>query len=94
MKLKWLEDAIDDLQSLRQYIAQNNPKAANQIAKKILSTINLLSEQPEIGRQGRVHNTRELVISETSYIAPYRVKNGVIEILRILHSSMEWPEEI
>jgi toxin ParE1/3/4 len=93
VKIRWFEDAIDDLQALRHYIAQDNPIAAHRISKKILSTLNILSEQPEMGRQGRVPNTRELIISDTPYIIPYRVKNGIIEVLRVLHSAMQWPEQ-
>lgn len=94
MKTQWFEDAVSDLKALRRYIAQDNPIAANRISKKILSAINLLSTQPEIGRAGRVVNTRELIISDTPYIIPYRVKNNLIEIIRVLHSSMQWPEQL
>lgn len=89
MIIKWLEDAITDLQALQQYIAADNPTAANGVAKRIISAINLLAEQPSIGRHGRVPNTRELVVSGTPYIIPYRVKNNAIEILRVFHSSMQ-----
>jgi toxin ParE1/3/4 len=91
--IKWFEDAIEDLQALRQYIAQDNPVAAYRISEKMLSTLDLLSMQPEIGRPGRVPNTRELIISDTPYIIPYRVKNNDIEIIRVLHSAMQWPEQ-
>lgn len=93
MMIMWLEDAVADLQALRQYIAQDSPSAARRIAKKILTAINLLSKHPEIGRQGRVLDTRELIISDLPYIIPYRVKNGIIEILRVFHCAMEWPEK-
>lgn len=93
MKIRWFEDAVSDLQALRHYIAQDNPIAASQVSKKILNTINLLSTQPEMGRAGRVANTRELIISDTPYIIPYRVKNNVIETIRVFHSSMQWPEQ-
>lgn len=91
--IKWLEDAIYDLQSLRSYIAQDNITEAKRIAEKIIRKVKLLSEQPGMGRQGRVPYTRELVISDTPYIVSYRVKNSRIEILRVLHSAMQWPEE-
>lgn len=94
MIIKWLDDAIHDLQALRQYIAQDNPSAATKVAKRILNSVKLLSEQPGIGRPGRVHNTRELIIPQTPYIIPYRVKDGAIEVLRVLHSAMQWPDEI
>jgi toxin ParE1/3/4 len=93
MIIKWLEDAIQDLQALRQYIALDKPFVANQIAQRIISMVGLLSEQPEIGRNGRIHGTRELIVSGTPYIIPYRVKNNTIEILRVFHGAMEWSEE-
>jgi toxin ParE1/3/4 len=92
MIIKWLKRAVSDLQALHEYIALDNPIAANQVAQRIVKAVNILSEQPEIGRRGRVHNTRELIVSDTPYIIPYRVKNNTIEILRILHSAMQWPE--
>lgn len=94
MIIKWLDDAVYDLQALRQYIDQDKPSAANRIAKQILKAVNLLSDQPGMGRPGRVLGTRELIVSSTPYIIPYRVKNNSIEILRVLHVAMEWPEEI
>jgi len=94
MMIMWLDDAVQDLQSLHQYIILENPAAANRIAKRILNTVNLLLEQPAMGRQGRVHNTRELIVSGTPFIIPYRVKNKNIEILRVFHAAMQWPEEI
>lgn len=94
MIIKWLDDAVYDLQALRQYIAQDKPSAASRVAKDILKTVNLLSKQPSMGRPGRVHGTRELIISRTPYIVPYRVINNTIEILRVLHGAMQWPEEL
>ena len=94
MIIKWLEDAIFDLQALRRYIAVNSPSAANRVAKRIIGGVDLLSEQPGIGRHGRVSGTRELVVSGTPYIIPYRVKNNTIEILRVFHGSMQWPEKL
>jgi toxin ParE1/3/4 len=93
MIIKWLDDAINDLQALRQYIAKDKPPAANRVAKQILKAVDLLSDQPAMGRPGRVLGTRELIISSVPYIVPYRVKNSSIEILRVLHVAMEWPSE-
>ena len=94
MIIKWLEDAIGDLKALRHYIAQDKPSAANRTAKKILHAVDLLTEQSGIGRPGRVPGTRELIISGTPFIVPYRIKNNTVEILRVLHGAMQWPEEL
>lgn len=94
MQIKWLEDAVYDLTALRQYIAEDNPLAANQIANHIVSAVNLLTDQPSLGRPGRVPHTRELVITSTPFIAPYRVKNNTLEVLRIFHGAMQWPDKL
>ena len=93
MKIRWLEDSIEDLTALRQYIAQENPAAARRVAKKIIRSVNLLLDQPGIGRAGRVPNSRELVVTGTPFLVPYRIKNNTIEILRVMRSAMRWPEE-
>lgn len=92
MQIKWLTDAVNDLQALRQYIAQDKPTAASDIAKHIAASVNLLADQPALGRPGRVPHTRELVISGTPYIVPYRIKSNTIQILRIFHGAMQWPD--
>lgn len=93
MNIHWLDDAVSDLQSLRHYITQDNAIAANRLVKKILNSIEMLSKHPDLGRYGRVLNTRELVISGTPYIVPYQVSSNKIEILRVLHCAMQWPED-
>jgi toxin ParE1/3/4 len=89
VKIRWLEDSIKDLIALRQYIAQENPTAARRVAKRIMQSVNLLLDQPGIGKAGRVPNSRELVVPGTPFLVPYRIKNNTIEILRVLHSAME-----
>jgi toxin ParE1/3/4 len=44
-----------------------------------------------MGRIGRKPNTRELGMSGLPFITIYRVREDVIEILRILHSAQKWP---
>jgi len=39
-----------------------------------------------------VEGSRELVISGTFYILPYRVHRGNVEIIAVLHSSQLWPD--
>lgn len=92
MQIRWQDRAIDDLQHLQEYISQENPKAAKQVANRIIQTVDLLRMQPNIGRPGRVPNTRELIVSGTPILLPYRMRNGMIEILRVLHGAMKWPD--
>ncbi|MBX9824692.1 MAG: type II toxin-antitoxin system RelE/ParE family toxin [Xanthobacteraceae bacterium] len=93
MIVQWSPQAIDDLASLRAYIAEDNPAAAKRIVLQIIRNVDqLLSGQPEMGRPGRVPGTRELVVPRTPYIVPYRVRDSRIQILRIYHAARRWPE--
>jgi len=83
-----------DLIEIRKYIAKERPQSANDIAQLILKDIDVLKNNPGIGRPGRIPNTKELIIAGTPYIVPYRVKGGIIEILRVLHGAMRWPEDL
>ena len=65
MRLYWAPGAIEDLKQLRAYIARDNPRAATDIATKILAAVERLPEFPASGRPGRVPNTRELVVPGT-----------------------------
>jgi plasmid stabilization system protein ParE len=45
----------------------------------VLAAGDLLAEQPNIGRPGRIPGTRELVAPKTSYIIPYRVRGDTLQ---------------
>ncbi len=95
MTLVWSPESIHDLISLRAYIAQDDPAAAKRVALHILYCVeHLLSGTPQLGRHGCVPGTRELVISDTPYIIPYRVRGATIEIVRVYHSARRWPERL
>jgi len=87
MRVIWFKRAINDLKSLKDYIAQDDSQAARLVVSRIKKSVDLLSEQPAMGRLGRVPNTRELIIDKAPYILPYRVRDNKIEILRVLHTS-------
>jgi toxin ParE1/3/4 len=91
-KIQWSRLAIEDLQALRAHIGEHDAAAAKRLAEAIVSSVEtLLSEHEGIGRPGRVAGTRELVIAQTPYIVPYRVRAGVVQILRIYHGARLWP---
>ena len=94
MQIKWLRAALRNLDAEAEYIARDNPAAVDRVVQKIRATVNLLAEQPALGRPGRVPNTRELVISGTPYLVPYRVHGQVIEVLRVLHAARRWPTKL
>lgn len=92
MKIRWLVIASSDLEHLYQYIAQDNLDAANSEVAKVMEAAGNLTKMSGLGRPGRVPDTRELVISQ--YIIAYRVREGQVEILRVLHQAQRWPDMI
>lgn len=91
MRVRWLDQAIEDLKAVRTHIARDNPAAAD-VAQRLRAAVKMLGDYPAAGRPGRVPNTRELVIAGTPYILPYRVRAESVEILRVLHAAQQWPE--
>jgi len=91
MNIKWLKTALKNLNQEAEYIAEDNPVAAAKMVEKIIHTVGLLSSNPSIGRTGRIHGTRELIIDHISYIIPYRIRGNSVEILRVFHTSRKPP---
>ena len=72
--------------------ADDDPAAARLVAGRVLAAIDLLADQPALGRPGRVPGTRELVVPKTRCLVPYRVRRDTIEILRVFHTSRRLPQ--
>lgn len=92
MQVRWLRTALRNLDEEATYISNEDPEAARLVVGRILSAVNLLSYQPALGRVGRVHGTRELVVPKTRYLVPYRVRGETIDILRVFHTSRRLPQ--
>ena len=88
MRIRWLDQAVNDLKAVRSYIAEDNPRAAGEVAQRIRQAVRVLSDYPAAGRRGRVPNTRELVVTDN--ILPYSIRAGAVEILRVLHRARKW----
>jgi toxin ParE1/3/4 len=75
------------------FVALDNPAAAARLVETIARTVELLAQHPGLGRPGRVEGTRELVVADTPYLLPYRVRNNVVEILRVFHGARKSPQK-
>ena len=94
MRIRWLRTALRNLQQEAEYIAQEDPAAAQRVVGRVGDAVRLLEDHPSMGRAGRVPGTRELVVSGTPYIVPYRVRGQEIEMLRVYHGARKWPKRI
>ena len=91
VRVRWVAVALANLNAEAEYIARDNPAAATRTVELIIHAVNQLEQFPAIGRPGRVAGTRELVVTGTPYIVPYRVRAECIEVIRVLHGSRRWP---
>jgi toxin ParE1/3/4 len=92
VRVRWLRTALANLDAEADYIAADNPVAAARTVTAIVGAVAHLSRFPSLGRPGRVAGTRELVVTGTPYIIPYRVGQDSLEILRVFHAARKWPE--
>ena len=91
MQLRWPRTALRNLDEEATFVAADDPEAAQLVVGRILAAVAVLVEQPGIGRPGRVPGTRELVVTKTRYVIPYRVRGDVVEVLQVFHTSRRAP---
>lgn len=89
--VRWLRGAERSLESIADYIAQDNIRAADELIDRVREAGQHLAEYPFMGRPGKVNNTRELVVL-ANYIVVYRAKEARIDILRVMHVARRWPD--
>ena len=94
MRLEWSAYALADRIAIFDYIEADSPQAAVAVDERIREQIEVLARFPQSGRKGRIEGTRELVISRSPYIVAYRIKGNTVRILRVLHGSRRWPDEM
>jgi addiction module RelE/StbE family toxin len=92
MEIVWREVALNSLERARDYIAQDNPAAAGRVYERILTAVANLADMPNMGRPGRVEDTRELVVPSTPYIVAYTVLDDQVVIIAVQHTAQKWPE--
>jgi toxin ParE1/3/4 len=94
MRFEWSLFAIEDRSAIFDFIEEDSFHAAVLVDGRISEQVEMLKDFPEIGRPGRVKDTRELVIDRTPYIVAYRIQGDIVRILRVLHGSQQWPDEL
>lgn len=86
MKLVWTDPSIEDLRSIREYIARDSEYYAAQFVEQIVLSADKLVEFPRLGRvvpEAQDENVRELLYQ--NYRIIYRIAGKQIEILTVVH---------
>jgi len=90
VRLIWTRPARNDRNAIREYIGADNPRAALALDELIAEKAGYLVRHPQLGRPGRVDNTRELVVHR-NYILVYDLAGDSVRVLRVLHAARQWP---
>lgn len=88
MVIEWTRTALRNLDDIAGYIAKDNLPRANTFVAELQEKTTKLALFPNLGKVGRLANTRELVLHK-NYIAIYRVFESEVQILRIHHAAKD-----
>ena len=91
-EILWRRAARDDLLGIVEYIARDNPAAAQKLKDDIEYKVGKLLERPRLYRPGRVEGTREMLV-RANYLVIYSEDAMTIDILRVLHAAQQWPRD-
>lgn len=89
-EVRYLPIAVDDLNSIFDYISEKNIIAAEKFIDKLDSRIKLLEQQPQLGvvpRNIKLRSYGYRVLIVEVYLIFYIIKKKRIEIHRIIHGS-------
>ncbi len=90
MELLWTPEAIKDRDDIYNYIEADNPAVALTLDELLSEKASRLVDHPNLGRPGRLTDTRELV-AHRNYILVYDLAGDLVRVLRVLHAARQWP---
>ena len=94
-KVVFMQTALDDLEQIVAYTAQNSIDAALRQHERIIETANRLSEFPMLGRavpDEKIGKRGFRMIGQGKYIMFYKVFGDTVAILRVLHGARDYPQ--
>ena len=94
MRVVWTRQAFDCLTEIEDFIARDNPRAAEQHTERLIAKTEALGAHPQLGRivpEVPGSNLRELV--EGNYRIVYRVRGDIVEVLTVFQGHHLLPKE-
>ena len=92
--IKFLQIALDDIDDIVLYIAQDSRNAAIKMHDKIIETVNNLADFPMMGRavpDEKIAKRGFRMIGVGKYLIFYKVFGKKVVILRVLHGMRDYP---
>jgi toxin ParE1/3/4 len=94
MRVRFTRPALDDLDSIFNYIAKDNPAAASRVVTHLVDRALLLDQSPYQGREVDEPNARVIMIPRFRYFIFYTVEGDEILITYIRHTSRQRPWDL
>jgi addiction module RelE/StbE family toxin len=89
--LEWSPKSQRNIEFIRDYIAADNPTAAQSVIDEIRRAADNLRSFPMIGHEGKRAGTRELALTKFPYTIVYRLTPKKIGIVVVLHQARQYP---
>ena len=92
MNVNFTPQAGDDLASIRDWIAEDDERAADRVVARIVQTAMMFGQFPLLGRPGSVEDTREFSVVGLPYLIVYRIASDTeLDVLTIIHTRRKYP---
>ena len=90
MKIEWRDKAVEELQSIYDYIYFRSPQNAENVVDTLLELGNSLAEFPEKFPVEPILNKENVrFVAKWDYKIIYRIEKNKIIILRVFHSKQD-----
>lgn len=93
--IRWTEQAIADLEAIRDYVARDSAKYATLLVERLIASLDQVRLFPEIGRivpEYHRPELREVILG--SYRVVYRLWDAQIEVLTVFHGARLFPDDV
>lgn len=92
MNVHFTPQAYDDLKSIRDWIGEDDVRAADRVVCRIVQTAMMFGQFPLLGRPGRVYGTREFSVVGLPYLIVYAIASeSELDVLTIVHTRRRYP---
>lgn len=89
MRVEFTAAAKRDLGAIVDYIALDNPVAAEAVFRAIDAVTRKLADFPNMGRAGRLPDTREIPVAGLPYLIVYQVAVNAVTVIAVFHGARD-----
>ena len=91
LKVRLAPRAIADLDEIRAYLTERNPRAAERVRHRIEQAITTLSDFPGIGRPTHIAGVCVTTVLRYPYLVYYTTSDRELVIIHIRHAARDLP---